>query len=726
MRPLLGAVLGLALLIGANSATAYQPGPPGQEQGFSLGGDKPVLGEGDRVPKMEAGFTKPDADGAAQLFIIATMPEGVHTYSITQPAGGPIRTKIKVDTSADVPSIGKFQTATKPHVKHDEEIYPGIALEEQPGKVKWFAPIKLAAGATPEKLKMDGKIYMQLCEEKGVCAIPKDYSFTATYRPDVEAEKEVAAPSKATGTNPPPPSGNAPSPSVNPPAPSTKSGNSASNLPAAGPPSTTANAAPLSLPDKSVAAAEATKPSKHSARKDFKWWRFTSVDDLHNLVGGFDVNLIRANVQHAETQLSVPQAILFGLLGGLILNIMPCVLPVIGLKIVSFVQQSGHHRGKAFALNLWYSAGLLTVFLVLASLAVGPQKLGWGQLFAETWFPIALSAVVFVMGLSFMGLWEVPLPSFAAGGKAGELAAQEGAVGAFFKGALTTLLATPCSAPFLAPALVWAAAQPPWLTYLVFASIGLGMASPYLLIGAFPELLRFLPKPGAWMETFKHTMGFVLMATVVYLLTVMEPYNIVPTVGLLFALWFGCWWVGSVSPLADIWHRLRAWALAISFCGAVWIVMFPGINSSSKQGFSLTGLSATMQHAMGYDDDEQDLDDASQLTGPKPVLVDFTASWCPNCHYFENTVLRTKEVADAVQKLNVATLKADWSHKVKNLEVTKMLDVLGSRQIPVIAIFSPADPNHPRVFRGNYTQKEILDALQWAAEPPHTEVAAAR
>ena len=253
-------------------------------------------------------------------------------------------------------------------------------------------------------------------------------------------------------------------------------------------------------------------------------------------------------------------AIFAGFLGGLILNIMPCVLPVIGLKILSFVEQAGHNRRKAFMLNVWYSAGLLAVFFILASLAIGPQHLGWGELFGRPWFTITLSAVVFVFALSFMGVWEVPLPTFLGSGKTGELAAQEGAAGAFFKGVLTTFLATPCSAPIFAPALVWATAQPAWLTYTVFLSAGLGMASPYLLVGAFPELLRFLPKPGAWMETFKTFMGFVLMGTVVYLLAVMEAEYVVPTVGLLFGLSFLCWWVGRISPLADFMAKLRTWS----------------------------------------------------------------------------------------------------------------------------------------------------------------------
>ncbi len=176
------------LLATAQPAPAQDLGAPGLG-GTTFGGNQAVLGEGDRVPKMEAGFTKPAADGTAQLFIVATMPDGAHTYSITQPDGGPIRTKIKVDTTAEVPEIGKFLTATKPKITHMEDAFPGVPLEEQSGKVKWFAPIKLAAGAKPESLKIAGKVAMQLCDDNG-CVMPKDYAFTASYQPNAAAEKD--------------------------------------------------------------------------------------------------------------------------------------------------------------------------------------------------------------------------------------------------------------------------------------------------------------------------------------------------------------------------------------------------------------------------------------------------------------------------------------------------------------------------------------------------------
>ena len=128
----------------------------------------------------------------------------------------------------------------------------------------------------------------------------------------------------------------------------------------------------------------------------------------------------------------------------------------------------------------------------------------------------------------------------------------------------------------------------------MFASIGIGMASPYLVVGAFPELVRFLPKPGAWMETFKQAMGFVLMGTVVYMLTVLDPYNVVPTVGLLFALWFGCWWVGRLSPLADAWKKFRTWALAAAFCARSGSSCFPACPTISC--WAPTSVFGTVHH----------------------------------------------------------------------------------------------------------------------------------
>jgi thiol:disulfide interchange protein len=299
-----------------------------------------------------------------------------------------------------------------------------------------------------------------------------------------------------------------------------------------------------------------------------------------------------------------------GLLAGFILNFMPCVLPVIGLKIMSFVHQAGESRGRVFALNLWYVFGLISVFMMLATLAVFAGQ-GWGAQFQNVAFTISLTAMVFVFALSFLGVWEIPIPGFVGTGKANELAAQEGPAGAFFKGMLTTVLATPCTGPLLIPVLTWAISQPAAVTYAVFGSIGLGMASPYLVIGAFPKLVGFLPKPGAWMETFKQSMGFVLLATVIWLFWTMKstPEYFIPTLAFLFGLWAACWWIGRTPLTANLGAKLKAWSVAAVFAALVGSLAF--------------GLEATELPWQPYSRAALEQHRANGAT----VLVDFTADW---------------------------------------------------------------------------------------------------
>ena len=411
-----------------------------------------------------------------------------------------------------------------------------------------------------------------------------------------------------------------------------------------------------------------------------------------------------------------------GFLGGLILNLMPCVLPVIGLKILSFVEQAGQSRRQALVLNVWYSLGLLSVFVALASLAVF-MRLGWGQLFSFTAFNVALTAVVFTMGLSLLGVWEIPIPGLVGSGKASDLSQREGAAGAFSKGVLTTILATPCSGPFLASALAWAVGQPPLSTYAVFLSVGIGMSSPYLLIGAFPRLIRFLPKPGPWMETFKHVMGFVLLGTVAYLLTLIPWVFVVPTVAFLFGLWAACWWIGRTPLTTSFRRKARAWLSAAAFAGVVGFVTFGWLAGVMAGRFERTlqaALGDSAHRPAGQAEDELPWRPFSRQTfeesiaAQHTVMVDFTADWCPTCKALEASVLNTQKVREAVARNNVVTLKADWTDSEGATEVTRMLEVLGSKQVPIVAIFPAGRPNEPIVFGGGYTQQMILDALQRA------------
>jgi suppressor for copper-sensitivity B len=686
----LGPALLAALALGFAAGTAA-----GQDSyGGAAGGYGNSSGGDDGPPvSVSAQFTAAKGGQPAELFISAVVKAGWHIYSLTQPKGGPLASKIDLKKSADYQTKGDFQ-ASPAADKKKEPAFDNLVVETHSGSVTWHAPIELAAGVEPGKLTIEGSLSVQACDANN-CMPPHDYPFTARLGAGVKLADSVPPPSA-----PPTPRATAP------------------EVPIA------ASAPPAEAPPVAAAPPPAVPPAASGdAKAAIDWQPFTTVADLGQRLGpAFDLNVIHRQVQaefgKAATLRDTIAWMCLGFVGGLILNIMPCVLPVIGLKILSFIEQSGHDRGKAFLLNVYYSAGLLAVFALLATLAagigMGGARLEWGGQFTYKAFFITLTAVVFVMGLSFLGIWELPIPGFAGRGKMSELAAQEGAVGAFVKGAFTTLLATPCSAPFLGPALTWAVAQPPALTYAVLLSAGLGMASPYLLIGAFPELMRFLPKPGAWMDTFKQIMGFVLLGTVAFLLSSLDAPLVVPTVSLLFALWAGCWWIGRVSPLADGGTRVRAWMEAAAFVGLMWILLFPGTRGLLPDRFAFGGLVESMQERFS----SRVRLEAAKLavnrvavarTGPQTVLVDFTANWCLSCKALEKAVLNRSDVISQVNRSGVVALQADWTNR--DPEVTRMLQTLGANMVPVIAIFPARDPSHPIVFRGGYTQQGLLDAL---------------
>ena len=259
-------------------------------------------------------------------------------------------------------------------------------------------------------------------------------------------------------------------------------------------------------------------------------------------------------------------------LAGLILNAMPCVLPVIGLKIMTFVQQAGEARGRILMLNLVFSLGLLTVFWILATLSAF-FGFGWGDWLTKSMSgSIIITAVVFAFGLSMLGVWELPIPGMSGSSTLSKASEEEGPLGAFFLGILTTILATPCTGPMLIPAITFTSGQPPWICYLIFTTIGLGMALPYILVGFFPSLISWLPRPGAWMNTFKQITGFILMATVVFLMSSFsgEPRSeyLVAMLSLLLLISFGCWWIGRTSLAAETPDKLKAWGTALTIIGA--------------------------------------------------------------------------------------------------------------------------------------------------------------
>jgi suppressor for copper-sensitivity B len=468
-------------------------------------------------------------------------------------------------------------------------------------------------------------------------------------------------------------------------------------------------------------------------------------EESADLIAGapaYDLSLMKVD---ADEEGSLSYYLVLAFAGGLILNIMPCVLPVIGLKVMSFVQQAGQSRAQAFILNLWYAAGIVFVFLILAGLAVTLQ-LGWGGQFGSAGFNISLIAIVYAMALSLLGLWEIPIPGFVGAGAAINYAEREGPTAAFLKGVLTTVLATPCTGPFMASALAWAVKQPTWVTFSVFGVLGLGMASPYLLIGAFPGLVKFLPKPGMWMETFKKIMGLVLLCTVVWLLTFIEAPLVVPTIALMVGIAAGCWWISQVDFTATLGQKLHVWAvaglvIAISALGSYgWLyksVMLPRFERAVAQYAQDTISSERMEIARelskitslaekdafvealvaeAVDEGDQPWQSFSltklqrkAVEEGRTVLVDFTADWCLTCKTYEKLALKTKDVEKAIQDAGVVTMVADYTRRPPAID--KTIKALKSNGVPVIAIFPAGDPYHPIVFREGYTEGAILDAL---------------
>ena len=409
-------------------------------------------------------------------------------------------------------------------------------------------------------------------------------------------------------------------------------------------------------------------------------------------------NDVKLDVVGGEVN-SLALALCFALLGGIVLNLMPCVLPVIGLKVLSFVEQAGKDRRQIFMLNLVYSLGIISVFIVLAafSAAVG---LSWGSQSQKPWFNITMMAIIFSMALSFLGVWEIPIPGFATTPGISRSTQRTGYEGAFLKGIITTLLATPCSGPMLGTVFALTAKLPALQIFLIYFTVGLGMALPYLIIGAFPSSIKFLPKAGAWMDTFKNLMGFMLLGTVIWLFTLIQSVYYIPTLILLFSLWFAFWMIGRVPIYESVRNRLKPWliggpiAAIISVAGFWFYLYYENPNELKWKPYSAAAL--------------------NQATGQgKTVLLDLTADWCATCKWNLFWSINQYEVKQLVNQYDVVALKADFSKDSE--ENDHLLKVqLQSSSIPILAIYPANSPKNPIVLRDVVQMQDVLDALKKA------------
>lgn len=392
----------------------------------------------------------------------------------------------------------------------------------------------------------------------------------------------------------------------------------------------------------------------------------------------------------------------FALLGGFILNFMPCVLPVIGLKVLGFVTEAGGDRRTATLLTLTYAAGIVSLILGLGILSVvvrhfTGQAFGWGQQFGAIEFRVLITAFMFSLALSFLGVWEIPIPGFAMSKTSTELSNREGYIGAFSKGLITTILATPCSAPFLGGVFVVALSQPAWVVLLIFGGVGLGMAFPYLVVALNPSLLSFLPKPGAWMQTFKEFLAFPMLLAVVFLVSSFLDQDRMAMLSALMFVWFACWLIGRVPAWAEISSKVKTWSVAT-------VVALAGTYGSFY-------YLQPSQHQLAWQPYEESKLDALVADG-KTVMIDFTANWCQNCKFNLHTALETKNVKELLQTDDIVPMVADMTNYPEYIKAK--LRELDSVSIPVLAIYSANDPENPIVLRDVLTESQVIEALKKA------------
>ncbi len=400
-------------------------------------------------------------------------------------------------------------------------------------------------------------------------------------------------------------------------------------------------------------------------------------------------------------------------LGGLILNLMPCVLPVLSLKVFSLIKHAGSENGGAWKQGVAFSAGVLISFWILAGLLIvlesAGRHLGWGFQMQSPGFVLALVFLFFLLSLNLFGVFELGTSLVGVDVKA--TSHLGGLPSAFGNGALATLAATPCTAPFMGSAVGFAAQQPAAISLLVFTALALGMAAPYLALTTFPGALRLVPKPGAWMEILKQFMGFLLMGTVIFLVYVFAaltgPDSVPMLLGALLVAALAAWIFGRAnSPLREPATRLG------------WILVSVALLAGAiGEGIKLTHDKPPAAGAVAQDGWQPWSPGAVQqaLAQGRPVFVDFTAAWCLSCKVNEQVALDVDSTKKLFADKHVALFRGDWTQN--DPQISDTLRQYNRNGVPLYLVYSPEDPEAPQVLPEVLTPGLVQDALQKLPSP---------
>lgn len=387
-----------------------------------------------------------------------------------------------------------------------------------------------------------------------------------------------------------------------------------------------------------------------------------------------------------DSTFSVVWILLMALVGGLILNLMPCVLPILSLKVLSISQLSGSSN-MARKQALSYTVGVLAGFVALGSIVIGVRhfgsNLGWGFQLQNPIILSVLALIIFSLGLSLSGVWHI-------GGRwtnvGGQLANRSGFAGDFFTGLLAVVVAAPCTAPFMGVSLAWAFTAPPLLSLLVFLAIGVGLALPFILIGFIPALSSWLPKPGAWMENLKQFLAFPIYLTVMWMVWVLGRQKGVDAM----AIWtvsavlvaFACWAWSKSYMGSNKWRLLAFVGLALSMGPLL------GIHNLKNTPDTLATTTQGGLNIVPFSSQKL----AELRSEGKTVFVNMTADWCITCKTNEKTVLGTKEFSASAQNNNVIYMVGDWTDT--SAELGKFLTEYNSPGVPLYVVFDKSHSPH--------------------------------
>jgi len=408
---------------------------------------------------------------------------------------------------------------------------------------------------------------------------------------------------------------------------------------------------------------------------------------------------------------SVPLALLFAFAGGIILNLMPCVFPILSVKIMGFVKQAGESQGRVWRHGLLFTTGVVVSFWILAGVLIGlraaGEQIGWGFQLQSPPVVVVLASVMFLFALNLFGVYEIGTSLTGVGGSVG---ATSSLWGSFLSGFLATVIATPCTAPLMGAALGFGLTQPPAVSFAIFTFLALGMASPYMVLALVPRLLRFLPKPGPWMVTLKQFFGFMLMATVVWLAWVLSLQAGATALVALFAgftlMGAGCWVYGRWSSTGRrLPARWTARAIALALLAA-------GLGLAVGEASTPTAMAAEPSEPSGNGIAWEPFspERLTQLREQgKPIFIDFTAAWCLSCQVNERVAF-TGEVKRKLNELGITPLKADWTRKDET--ITRALARYGRSGVPLYVLYG-RDPDRPPILLPVIlTPKIVLDALE--------------